>query len=282
MVIGNPPFAGTGLKDLLQLLASPQRRGAEANLFGSVPDEPTTTNGAAPSPRQTLEHLVRQLAGYVCWRFRGRLAEQLDEADEPGLFAGAPTETATTTPGRVDDELARPILEWPSDRPLDTRRPAVRTAIQRMASTAIEVYFVERFLRLAKPGGMVAMIVPDSILSSDQLAPLRSWFMQNAQILAVVTLPRHVFTGVGAKAATGIVFARRYTEAERRKNEQGRAAGAKSQKPAGRGDRKVLLTAPCTNVVDWDLNGYLADVLAVARTSQAPAEGRAGRRALDR
>ncbi|MGH7137822.1 MAG: N-6 DNA methylase [Pirellulales bacterium] len=84
-----------------------------------------------------------------------------------------------------------------------------------MAATAIEVFFVERFVQLAKPGGIIAVIVPESILASDRLCLLRSWLMEQVVLLAVATLPQKVFSGVGANARTGILFARRHTLAER-------------------------------------------------------------------
>jgi type I restriction-modification system DNA methylase subunit len=99
-----------------------------------------------------------------------------------------------------------------------TCRPEVRSTIQRLASTAIEVYFVERFVQLAKPGGMIAIIVPESILASDQLGALRAWLMEHLWLLAVVTLPQKVFTGVGANAKTGILFARRFTVQEQQRD----------------------------------------------------------------
>ena len=92
---------------------------------------------------------------------------------------------------------------------LDTSRPEVRDTIRRLASTAIEVMFTERFVRLAKPGGLIAVIVPESIVASDRLGPFRIWLLGRMDLLASVSLPQKVFTGVGANAKTSIVFARR-------------------------------------------------------------------------
>src|SRR5439155_6153954 len=123
--------------------------------------------GVARPQRQALDRLARALARYSCWRLRGQPSGAADDdADRPGLFADAPADADADRLDRADDGPARVILDWPPNRPLDVRRPAVRAAIQRMASTAIEVYFVERFVHLARPGCMVAMIVPERILAS--------------------------------------------------------------------------------------------------------------------
>ena len=75
--------------------------------------------------------------------------------------------------------------------------------------TAIEVVFTERFVRLAKPGGFIAIIVPESIVASDRLGAFRIWLLGKMDLLASVSLPQKIFTGVGANAKTSIIFARR-------------------------------------------------------------------------
>ena len=90
------------------------------------------------------------------------------------------------------ERMAKAVLSTPADRTLNGALPEVRDAIRRMASTSVEVFFTERFVQLARPGGMIAVIVPESILASDQLGPLRLWLMQQVQLLAVVSLPGEV------------------------------------------------------------------------------------------
>lgn len=53
------------------------------------------------------------------------------------------------------------------------------------------------------------MIVPESIVASDRLGLFRIWLLGRMDLLASVSLPQKVFTGVGANAKTSIVFARR-------------------------------------------------------------------------
>jgi hypothetical protein len=137
------------------------------------------------------------------------------EADEDSK--GAPTELFSAAalfdkrqPTASDYERASQLIaQWPQNRPLDTTQSDVRDTIRRLASTAIEVMFTERFVRLAKPGGLIAVIVPESIVASERLARFRIWLLGRMDLLASVSLPQKAFTGVGANAKTSIVFARR-------------------------------------------------------------------------
>lgn len=56
-----------------------------------------------------------------------------------------------------------------------------------------DVLFVERCLRLLKPGGRLAIVVPDNKISSKKYSPARSWLIENARIDAVVSLHGHTF-----------------------------------------------------------------------------------------
>ena len=91
----------------------------------------------------------------------------------------------------------------------------MRDAIRRLAGTAIKVVFTERFVRLAKPGGLIALIVPESIVASDRLGAFRIWLLGKMDLLASVSLPQKIFTGVGANAKTSIIFARRRVQITR-------------------------------------------------------------------
>ena len=280
LVIGNPPFAGTGLKNLLQLLPQPGKGAKQArSMFADqLPDSTSAPPGERAGPlsadaRKRLDSLVRQLAGYQCWRLCDASAEA-DEAAEAGdgaLFSGVDLPAKRSRKSVDYERMAKAVQSTPADRPLNATLPEVRDAIRRMASTSIEVFFTERFVQLARPGGMVAVIVPESILASDQLGPLRLWLMQQAQLMAVVSLPHKTFTGVGANAKTGIIFARRYTLAEQRAN-----AKAKETTPGCRmtpelRSNQVIMVSPRLEHADWTMQQYLSEVIEGVRAHQQDA-----------
>jgi hypothetical protein len=83
--------------------------------------------------------------------------------------------------------------------------------------------------------------------------------MERMDILATVSLPQKVFTGVGANAKTTILFARRL----RRERADGWwLEGAEDKSDA---DRLVLLAAPRLDSPNWSLDKYLEGVLESAR-----------------
>lgn len=56
-----------------------------------------------------------------------------------------------------------------------------------------DVLFLERCIRLLKPGGRLAIVLPHNKFAANALAPLRQWVLKNARILAVVGLGRNTF-----------------------------------------------------------------------------------------
>ena len=53
--------------------------------------------------------------------------------------------------------------------------------------------FIERCLQLLRPGGRMAIVLPDSILTNPGLIGLRRWILSKARIVASVDLPRETF-----------------------------------------------------------------------------------------
>jgi hypothetical protein len=270
IVAGNPPFSGKGLRDLLRLLEdSPEgARHEEQELFGASYLKEEATAPREPLSRQEraeLDRLARTLSQFSCWRLESE-PEQDDEAEED--TDGAPSELFAASalfdrrrPTASDyEQAAQLIAHWPQNRPLDPSRPEVRDTIRRLASTAIEVMFTERFVQLAKPGGLIAVIVPESIVASDRLGLFRIWLLGRMDLLASVSLPQKVFTGVGANAKTSIVFARR--RAHDRPNGW-YSPDALDKLPEE--DGPIFMAAPRLDAPGFSLESYLARVLADAQ-----------------
>jgi type I restriction enzyme M protein len=52
-----------------------------------------------------------------------------------------------------------------------------------------EVLFIEQCHRFLKPGGYLAMVIPDSILTNSSMQYVRDWIEEHWRIVAVVSLP---------------------------------------------------------------------------------------------
>jgi len=96
------------------------------------------------------------------------------------------------------EALARDYTIWRESR----IRPRM------LATYPIEILFLERFVQLAKPGGFVAIIVPDGIVANARLSYVREWLAARAEIKAVVSLPQHVFSRSGASSKGSILVIR--------------------------------------------------------------------------
>lgn len=268
---GNPPFSGKGLRDLLRLLdESEAARHEEQDLFGAIclkEEAPPARPPLSRRERAELECLVRTLSQYSCWRLDGEPEPALEAEDAeraesaPGELFAASVLNDRRRPTPSDFERAAQLIaHWPLNRPLDTSRAEIRDTIRRLASTAIEVMFTERFLRLTGPGGLIAIIVPESIVASDRLGVFRMWLLGKMDLLASISLPQKVFTGVGANAKTSIIFARR--------RERDRANGWCSPEALERmpdSNRPIFLAAPRLDAPGFTVENYLARVLNDAR-----------------
>jgi type I restriction enzyme M protein len=80
-------------------------------------------------------------------------------------------------------------------------------------SAAPEQLFVERTLKLLKPGGRLAIVLPDSILSNPGTKVIRQWILRNAWVIGSIDLPRETFQPkVGTK--TSLLMLQRKTPEE--------------------------------------------------------------------
>ena len=80
---------------------------------------------------------------------------------------------------------------WDYDSATDVwalREPRVLTKSQ-----PPEVLFVERCVRFLKPGGILAIVLPDAILGAPGLGHVREWILQQTRVLASVDMHGDTF-----------------------------------------------------------------------------------------
>lgn len=73
-----------------------------------------------------------------------------------------------------------------------------------------EVLFIEQCHRFLKPGGYLAMVIPDSILTNSSMQYVRDWIEEHWRIVAVVSLPQFAFAANGAGVKSSVLFLKKY------------------------------------------------------------------------
>jgi type I restriction enzyme M protein len=90
-------------------------------------------------------------------------------------------------------------------------RQTLSRAFTLPATYSTEALFIERAFQLLRPGGRLAVVLPESVLNAADTG-LRLFLMRMFHIRAVVTMPRHIF--VDTPTLTSLLFAQKKTGAE--------------------------------------------------------------------
>jgi len=90
-------------------------------------------------------------------------------------------------------------------------KPALKRARDKAAKEERDVLFIERVLKMLRPGGRAAIVLPQGKFNNSSLAFIREWILKNARLLAVVGLHHNTFKPhTGTK--TSVLFFQKYTK----------------------------------------------------------------------
>lgn len=78
-----------------------------------------------------------------------------------------------------------------------------------------EVLFIERCIRLLKPGGRMGIVLPEGLLNNANLQNVRELFESMAKIVLITSIPQDVFMASGATVKPSLLFLKKFTEEER-------------------------------------------------------------------
>ena len=137
--------------------------------------------------------------------FRRKAADSLlhfDSAEYPSWFRSGSFDYVMTNPPfgvSVDGEQLRAAG-------FDTSRAENGGLPSRLGS---EMVFVERCLDLLRPGGILAIVVPNSVISNVSYAGARRVVDGKGELLGGVSLPPETFATTGTQATTSVLFFRR-------------------------------------------------------------------------
>jgi len=145
-------------------------------------------------------------------------------------------------------ELARPALK----RAGDDKAPKEER----------DVLFIERIVKMLKPGGRAAIVLPQGKFNNSSLAFIREWILKKARLLAVVGLHPNTFKPhTGTK--TSVLFVQKYAPEDLARNAQVHDQVAGSC-PDYAADIEALLKAhqAADDVPDDAIPEALADLIA--------------------
>ena len=79
-----------------------------------------------------------------------------------------------------------------------------------------EIVFIERCLKLLRPGGTLGIVVPRSVITNKRLDVARYAIGRLGYVFAVVGLPPETFAATGTQVNTAVLFMRRFGDGEDR------------------------------------------------------------------
>ena len=82
-----------------------------------------------------------------------------------------------------------------------------------------EVFFIERCLKLLKPGGRMGIVLPEGVLNNSNLQKVRDYVEGKAKLILIVSIPQDVFIASGATVKPSLVFLKKFNKDEAKEYE---------------------------------------------------------------
>lgn len=93
----------------------------------------------------------------------------------------------------------------------DLAKPAIKRAKDKTPKEERDVLFIERIVKMLRPGGRAAIVLPQGKFNNSSLAFIREWVLRKARLLAVVGLHGNSFKPhTGTK--TSVLVLQKYTD----------------------------------------------------------------------
>jgi type I restriction enzyme M protein len=163
LVVGNPPFGGTGVEFEEKLTAQ--------NIY-----------------------LIETLQQYEFVAWRANQIKNNGAAYKKKKLIKKPANAFSPT-------LFEPVMEYEPQVRVDAS-----VTMHVAKSLPIEILFIERFVKLCKPGGHIAIILPDGVLSNATLTYVRDWIHKKCILHAIISLPRDTFKHAKTSAKTSLLI----------------------------------------------------------------------------
>lgn len=84
----------------------------------------------------------------------------------------------------------------------------------------LEIVGLQRSIEFLRPGGRIAIVLPESIFNAESLKYVREWLLENLSVRIIVDLPNETFAPFGANVRSGILFGRKRHPGEANDNDR--------------------------------------------------------------
>ena len=101
------------------------------------------------------------------------------------------------------------------DKKLRQEKSLLNYYVTGSMSSLTEVLFIERCLRLLKPGGRMGIVLPEGVLNNSNLQKVREYFEGQAKLILICSIPQDVFIKAGATVKPSLVFLKKFTVEEK-------------------------------------------------------------------
>jgi type I restriction enzyme M protein len=91
---------------------------------------------------------------------------------------------------------------------LDTKNSSVK----KRPTQSTEVLFIEQCRNFLVPGGYLAIVIPDGVLTNSSLQDIRDQLEEWYRIVAVVSMPQTAFMHTGAGVKSSVLFLRKFSD----------------------------------------------------------------------
>jgi len=81
-----------------------------------------------------------------------------------------------------------------------------------LAGQSPEILFIEKSLKLLRPGGRMAIVLPDGLLQNVSNSHIRFWIRSQAKVLGVVSIPPEAFVPYGTGIKTSLLLLQKLPE----------------------------------------------------------------------
>ena len=114
-----------------------------------------------------------------------------------------------------ENTVVNPLKEWANyDNGKGKGKPILELFEVGKRSGLTEVLFIERCLNLLKPGGRLAIVLPEGVLNTSSLQSVRDFVEGKAKILNITSIPQDVFIASGATVKPSLLFLKKFTNEE--------------------------------------------------------------------